>query len=268
MLGLAAMPVVAKADTLLEKIATTVIADYFGIDTREVIYVREQSGRSVYDMAPIYEGAYYFKRSPQTIYQLRNEGLGWGQIAQRCGMHPGTFNKLRKEGKFDRDRFWTTAYSQRFGTTPDRIDVIRKRGGTLEDVLGAVVIGKLTNRDPGTVYDRYQTDRSWSKVSGAYDVRFEDWRRVSAPVRTYLPISGSSKGKSAASTKDKTSKGKTTGQSKAKGSVKSKGKADKGKTAGKSQTKGQGNSKAKSGGPAKAKGNGGGNGKGNGKGNA
>jgi len=242
LVGIAILPVASKADTLLEKIATTVIADYFGIDTREVIYVHERSGRSVYDLAPIYEGAYYFKRSPQVVYQLRNEGLGWGQIAQRCGMHPGTFNKLRKEGRFDRDRFWTTAYSQRFGTSPDRIEVIRKRGGTLEDVLGAVVIGKLTNRDPGTVYDRYQTDRSWTTVSKAYDVRFEEWRRISAPVRTYLPISGSSKGKSSASA----SKGKATGQSKAKGPVKSKA---------------QGNGKAKSGGPGKGKGNGKGKGR-------
>lgn len=187
--GLLSVPTLSRADSLLERIAMAVLADKFGINTQEVIGLREQTQLPVYELAPIYEGSHYFKQKPSTVWQLRNQGLGWGQIAQRVGMHPGTFNKLRKQGAFDRDRFWETSYQERFNVPTQRVEVIRKAGGTLEDVLGAIIIGKLTRQDPSTVYNQYQTQRSWTTITSASNVRFEDWRRVSVPLPTRYILS-------------------------------------------------------------------------------
>lgn len=229
--GLTAIPATTRAQTLLEKIAISVLADQFGIDTREVNIFQQRASLSAYDLAPYYEGAHYFKRSPGTIWQLRQDGLGWGQIAQKIGMHPGTFNRLRKQGAFDRDRFWERSYQERFGVNTNQIEVVRRSGGTLEEVLASIVVGKLTKRDPARVYDEYKSAGSWETIARESHVRLEDWKRVSSPARTKMKLTSS---KSAA--------GKVTG------------KGNSGKVGGKS--KGGEKSKAKSGARGKGKGGG------------
>jgi len=226
----------ARADSLLEKIATAVLADQFGIDTREVIALHQRTGVPVYDLAPIYEAAHYGRTSPTTIWDLRRQGLGWGQVAQRINMHPGTFNKLRNAGAFDRDRFWARTYRDRFGVTDQQVTVLRREGGSLEDVLGAIIVGKLTNRDPQTIYDSFRTEQSWNRVTTNYNVKFENWRRVSKPVKTVLSIPKNAvvKGNSAAA----------------------KSKAGKGTTKAKGAGNGKGNTKAKGSGNGKGKGKG------------
>ena len=258
--GLLSAATPARADSLLEKIAMVVLADKFGIDTNQVSVFREETNLSVYQLAPMYEGAYYFKRSPSTVWQLRNQGLGWGEIANRVGMHPGTFNKLRKQGAFDRDRFWTTSYQDRFAVPTQRIEVIRKAGGTLEDVLGAIIVGKLTKTDPSQVYDQFQTQRSWSTITNSNNVRFEDWRTVSAPVRTRFVIVDSSKSKWQSGHEDrdhKVTKSKSNGKDKGKGKGHAKGGRDFDKSKGKGNSAGKGKSKGSGGGKGKGKGKGG-----------
>lgn len=187
--GFLAVSATSHADSLLEKIAVAVLADKFGIDTRQVIILQEQTHLPVYELAPIYEGAHYFKCSPSTVWQLRRQGLGWGQIAHKVGMHPGTFNKLRNQGAFDRDRFWATSYRERFAVPTERVVVIQKAGGTLEDVLASILIGKLTNKEPSQVYDQFRTQRTtWTTIATNSNVQFESWRRIAVPVKTRYVI--------------------------------------------------------------------------------
>lgn len=188
LVGLFALAPGAQAQSLLEKIATTVLADKFGIDNREVIVLRERTGGTVYDLAPYYEMSHYGRTSPSRVYELRRSGLGWGQVAHKIGMHPGTFNKLRKQGAFDRDRFWTNNYRDRFGVQEQQITVLRRSGGSLEDVLGAIVLGKLTRQSPQTIYDQFKTDQSWTTISTRYNAPLTDWRRIAVPVRTVYRI--------------------------------------------------------------------------------
>lgn len=223
--SLLTIPAAARADSLLQKIATVVLADKFGIDTRSVDTFRQQTKLPVYDIAPYYEGAHYFNRSPSTVWQLRQQGLGWGQIAQRLGMNPGTFNKLRNQGAFDRDRFWANNYQERFQVPSDRVAVLRRSGGSLEDVLGAIVIGKLTKKDPRDVYNQYKTQRSWTTIANTNNVRMEDWQRVTRPVQSRFTIHtdngvrdhGAGIGKGKSQGKNGQSHGKVGGKGKGKG---------------------------------------------------
>lgn len=61
--GLASLSSVARAESVLERIATVILAEKFGIDTREVDIFRSQSNVDVYELAPVYEGAHYFHRT-------------------------------------------------------------------------------------------------------------------------------------------------------------------------------------------------------------
>lgn len=234
--GFLAASTTSHADSLLEKIAVAVLADKFGIDTSQVTILQRQTQLPVFELAPIYEGAHYFKCSPSTVWQLRQQGLGWGQIAHKVGMHPGTFNKLRNQGAFDRDRFWATSYRERFAVPTERVVVIQKAGGTLEDVLAAILIGKLTNREPSQVYDQYRTQRvTWATVATSSNVQFESWRRIAVPVKTrYVIVDPKAKpvpvhrsddrGKGKASHKDGQAKGKEKSSGKGAGNGKGQGK--------------------------------------------
>ncbi len=242
--GLNLFPSVSHAETLLERIATSVLADKFGIDTREINIFQQQTRQPVYDLAPYYEGSHYFNRDPRTVWKLRQSGMGWGQIAQKVGMQPGAFNKLRNSGAFDRDRFWTDTYSNRFNVPADRVLLMRKSGGSLEDVLGAIVIGKLSKQDPRTVYDQFKTQKSWTSVASKYQVKLTDWRRVSSPVRDRYTITSAdtkSTGKGKPKT-SQTSKGKSGDKDKGKGKSDSTAKG-KGNGQGKGKGKGQGKNK-------------------------
>ncbi len=255
--GLVAVPAVSHADSLLEKIAMVVLADKFGIDTREVVTLHEQTNLSVYELAPIYEGSYYFKQKPATVWQLRNQGLGWGEIAHRVGMQPGQFNKLRNQGAFDQDRFWSNSYQERFNVPSQQVQVVRQRGGTFEDVLGAIIVGKLTNKNPQQIYQQYQTEKSWTTINNTYNVRFEQWQRVSAPVKTYYYVTP----QKATKVKSKPSKG-TRGHEKqddrSKGKNKGVGKGnDRGKKGNSEHGKGNGKGKGQAHGNGKGRGKGG-----------
>ncbi len=243
------LPLPSHAQSLLEKVAVTILADRFGIDTSQVYVFQRQSQMSVYDMPPTYEAAYYFKRSPSTIRQLREAGLGWGEIAHRVGMQPGEFNKLRQQGAFDRDRFWENSCRDRFGASTQQIQVIRKSGGSLEDVLGAVLIGKLTKTNPQTIYNEYRDQRSWTVVTQSRNVRLEDWRRVSTPVRNRLPVRDEVKIVKSKSNKGVRDHGKGIGKGNSKSNGKALGSQDhfnqKSKGKDKDNRKGNGKSKGK-----------------------
>ncbi len=178
-------PATVQAESLLEKIAMTILSDRFGIDTSQVSIFQQQTQLPVYDLAPTYQAAHYFDRSPQEIRRLRNQGLGWGEIAKRVGMQPGEFNRLRNQGAFDRDRFWDDSYRDRFGASNQTVSALRKSGGSHEDILGAILAGKLGGRDPQVAYNDYRDQRSWTTVTKNYNVRFDQWRRVTREVHRH-----------------------------------------------------------------------------------
>ncbi|MBV6458288.1 MAG: hypothetical protein HONBIEJF_01414 [Fimbriimonadaceae bacterium] len=231
--GTFALSSAARAETLLEKIATVIIADHFGIDTREVIVIRDRSQSDIYELAPIFSLSHHGRCDVDRVWQLRRQGLGWGQVAHEIGMHPGTFNKLRKSGAFDRDRIWYTAIRERYPISTDSITMLRRRGGTLEDVLGAVIVGSLSGKPPAQVYDRFVTERSWDRTASYYRVNLDSVAKAPGgkikstlrPGNAKVKGKDKSKGKPEFNFKNKSSgNGKGNGKGVGKGNGKSQGK--------------------------------------------
>ncbi|MBX3119251.1 MAG: hypothetical protein KF784_09310 [Fimbriimonadaceae bacterium] len=217
----------AHSDTVLEKILTGVLADRYGFSTTEISKVRTDSKYSVFDLASIISGSRRMNTTPDRVWRLRQQGLGWGQIAHELRIHPGDFNKMRNAGYFDSDRVWRDVFRQRFGTKHDDYDRMRKSGAQIEDICGAIVIGKAKNKSPRSIYEEYKHSHNWDTVSKKHGVKFTDWKKHSnKPVRA-------SSAKSSTQTKPNFGQGKS--QGKATGGSNSKG--------GKGQGKGGGNGK-------------------------
>jgi hypothetical protein len=169
-LAAVAVPVSAKAQSVVDQIAATVLAEKFGIPVRDVFGVSRSSQLDVFDLPPLFSIARQTRRSTNDVWRLRNEGLGWGEIAHRLGMHPGTFNKLRKQGAFDRDTFWSSVYRDRYHVSNADLMAIQRRGGSQRDMLPAVIIARQSRISPLSVYDRYRKNGDWDKTAVSYKV--------------------------------------------------------------------------------------------------
>lgn len=250
-LAVVAVPSFAQ-DSILERVAGELLSDRFGIDVADVLGIRRDRNQDVFDLGPTLSMSRYGGSSASEVQRLRASGLGWGEIAHRIGMHPGTFNKLRKQGYFDRDSFWDDVYRRRYGISQNEIDLIRKRGGREDDLLAAAIIGRSSGRKPVEVFDRYRQDKNWSTTSGRYKVDLKNWKAVgkkvgwegaSTPPKKPI-IATRVKGKSGSTVKGNSGSKGNSGNS---GSTKSKG-SDKGKGSTKTAGPGKGKGKGKGGG--------------------
>ncbi|HJP83146.1 MAG TPA: hypothetical protein VJ835_06525 [Fimbriimonadaceae bacterium] len=258
------LPALSPAQSDLELIAAQLLGDRLGIDWEDIWQIARSPQEDVWDMAPEYVMSEYGDEPYPTVHHLRESGLGWGEIAHRIGMHPGTFNKLRHQGYFDRDEFWDDVCSRRYGVPESELDAIRRRGARNPDVLSTVIICRSSGRKPSEVFDNYRKSHSWNTTAKTYKTSFSNWRKAAKQVKWDRPTSHSStnkvtKGKSTAAhgksvKKSSHTKTATSHLTKAKGkSTVQHGKGNQ------TQTKSKGNS-----GGAKGKGGGKGHGKGGG----
>jgi hypothetical protein len=130
-------------------------------------YVRDTSAKlrvSVFELAPCY--AFHARTGCRTdeVWKLRRAGLGWGEIAHRLGVHPGTFNKLRKQGLFDNDRFWRDAVCSRYKVPDSDVNDLRKRGYSWMEIAPMAHVCHTSGVDLRDVESRYHNDRNWDHV--------------------------------------------------------------------------------------------------------
>lgn len=172
--------------------------------------------------------------------------MGWGEIAKEIGMHPGTFNKLRKQGYFDREEFWDDVVHRRYDYRESDLDWIRNHGGTDRDVLCSAIVAKSSNRRPTEVFQRFQSTKNWDRTADSYRVNLKNWKSKGKKVGW----EGASKPSGVTKQSSAKSKAKATGSTKSKGkgsdkTVNAKGKGKSGTAKGKGNTKGQSKGKGK-----------------------
>src|SRR5258708_4657523 len=83
-----AFQVQARAQNPFDKIALGILVDKYGIDIHIATGFQSRYHQSVYEAAPLYSTCYYTHRPVDDVWKLRQQGLGWGQIAHRLGMNP------------------------------------------------------------------------------------------------------------------------------------------------------------------------------------
>ena len=109
----------------MEAAAVVVIADALKLDADFVISTGRGSGVSpvLYGPALIY--SHHTHRPFMDVWRERNRG--WGQVAHSIGMHPGTFNKLRKSYSVN-DIIWMQTMNRRYGIPYSDYGTWRSRG--------------------------------------------------------------------------------------------------------------------------------------------
>ncbi|HSI74082.1 MAG TPA: hypothetical protein VK934_12970 [Fimbriimonas sp.] len=195
----------------LETVAAMLLADKLGIDASSILQATLGQKASVYDMAPAFVMQRAAPRTTATsIWDLRRQGMGWGEIAHKIGMQPGEFNKLRNSGQLDSNVIWRSRYENRFGLTSAQMDDLRKKGLTWREIGTATLIARESGTNVYDVAHRYVGTRSWDRVAAQYGIsgprlanRVTTWRTtktIPTTWRTYTkakPKSSSSHGSAA-----------------------------------------------------------------------
>lgn len=126
-----------------EALAARLLADEVQAPIPALIEARKSTGLDIFRLAP---AAVIQPRTPQNPAALHAKGHGWGVIAHRLGIHPGTFNKMRKGLKDVPDRdleddIWRRILIRRYGISESELNRIRK-SRNWNDIVPAVHISK------------------------------------------------------------------------------------------------------------------------------
>jgi len=138
----------------LEAAAVVVIADALKLDADFIISTGRGSGVSpvVYGPALIYS-----QRTHQPFPEVwAKRKRGWGEIAHSIGMHPGTFNKLRRQGYSVDQIIWMDCLNDKYripysdygtwrkgGYSDGRIlELVARNNGNRSKIKSAVSKGK------------------------------------------------------------------------------------------------------------------------------
>lgn len=143
------------------------LARDFGLDDSVVFDMRDRYGYNDNDLLSALTLQRRSRRSSDDIYQMRRDGMGWGQIAHAIGMHPGDFNKARKAGKFGTDRdmyddMWRDRFDRK-GTRSSDIDWARNKGVNYRDVYVADVLARSRGRSFQDAITTYKRTNSWDR---------------------------------------------------------------------------------------------------------
>ncbi|RYG47577.1 hypothetical protein EON79_06975 [bacterium] len=167
-LGVFSVVAVAPAANDFDRIARNILASSAGISPNKVITPKGKF--TIYDVAPAYTLANRSGKSPQTVWNLRQRGYEWSQVAQKVGVTPKTFSYLRSQGYFDRDKRWLDWYAKRFNISRTNMNKLRNQGVSLPNVLSAAVIAGTTRNPIDRIWYRYRDIKNWDKVADLYKV--------------------------------------------------------------------------------------------------
>lgn len=145
--------------SILEAAAIAVIADAIGLDAAIVIDFGRRSGASVFDFGPAFILGYDCHRKPEDVWKLRRKGKGWGVIAKELGMHPGTFNKMRVNGDFDKG-VWVYAMSKRYPVGSKDYIYLQGKGLSHANIVGTIVLAEGRKDRFDSVAASWKKDKS------------------------------------------------------------------------------------------------------------
>ena len=153
------------------------------------------------------------------VMRLRQQKKGWGQIAHDLGIHPGTFNKLRKQlglgtgtpkaGKAEAGP-WVIILSRYYGLDRADIEKLIARGIPLADVAFALNAAARTGKSFEEILRLQQQLGNWEKVATTLGIKGD-------LLATPIDPKGKWQSALAAAEADATAKPKKPGKGKGKG---------------------------------------------------
>lgn len=164
------------------------IGSFFGLQKEAVSGLRDRHRLSIADSILTMYLARVGGLDHDRVAGLRSQGHGWGRIAQKLGIHPGTFNKMRKglnPGKASKKDFEEAALGW-FGATyhgvpPKDIEQWRRRGHSLPEVFIALNLAARSGKGVGYFLGQRRQGRNWHAIAAANGLSDSDLKQAVPP---------------------------------------------------------------------------------------
>ena len=106
--------------------AVALISDSIGLSPNEIVSMGRRTGVSPLEYGP---AVIYSHRTLEPFDEVwAKRKRGWGEIAHSIGMHPGTFNKLRRQGHSVDEIIWMDTCKRHYGINDADYRSWRSRG--------------------------------------------------------------------------------------------------------------------------------------------
>ena len=166
------------------------IGEFFGLETSVVACYHKDHKMGL----PEIVGSIYLARlagvEHHRVAGSKSRGHGWGRIANDLGIHPGTFNKLRKGfdiGKGSDASFEEAVLiwflSEYYGTPQSKILKLRRATQPLLTIFVALDLASKSGRSLGHVLGERSRGASWKHTATAIGLSDSDLKRPSKPKR-------------------------------------------------------------------------------------
>jgi hypothetical protein len=148
-----------------EAAAASMIAQTLHLGPKSVIDAGQRTGQSLITLGPAFVMARQSHRSVDDVWQIREKNQGWGEVAHELGIHPGTFNKMRKNGDFGR-ACWSDMVYRRYKYSPSVIASMERRGMRTRDWVTASAISNGDRRRLTVISSGWKPGKSWNGHEG------------------------------------------------------------------------------------------------------
>jgi len=169
---------VAATDVSLgDALLVGAVGEFFGLETTVVPSFREERDLSLPEILVMMYLARLAGCEPLHVYEAKGRGHGWGQVAHELGIHPGTFNKLRKgfdPGKADDASFeeavfiWTMA--QYYERKPDDLWALRNQKQPFLGIFLALDLSSKSGKSANDLLRKRKDSTSWKALAGSLGV--------------------------------------------------------------------------------------------------
>lgn len=182
---------VAVSDLSLgEALLAGAVGQFFGLDTHVVPFYREKQKMSLPEVLMTIYLAKVAGCDPHRVAGLKSRGHGWGRIANDLGIHPGTFNKLRKGFNVDKATdlefeeavlIWFLA--EYYGQPQDSILKLKKNKHPLLNIFLALDISSKSGKPVAHLLKTHKKGKSWKSVAASAGLSAEDLKKPGKPRR-------------------------------------------------------------------------------------
>ena len=126
--------------TATEAAAGILIGKSLGLDLDFLLDQGHRHHQSIIVLGPALVISHHTGHDLDYVLHHKPKGKGWGEVAKDMGMHPGTFNKMRKAGVSFESMVWMMMLGDRYKFSDREYKRYRREGLTDIELVLAVVM--------------------------------------------------------------------------------------------------------------------------------
>jgi hypothetical protein len=171
-----------------EALLIAAVGEFFGLETHVVPYYWTEQRMPLPEILTAMYLARLAGVDHHTAVGLRSRGHGWGRIAKDMGIHPGTFNKLRKGfqvgsvtdvGFEEAVLIWFL--SEYYHTPQSSIIGFREQGHPFLGIFLSLDFSSKSGKPPGHLLGERGQGGSWKAVGQAVGLSGEQLKHPTKP---------------------------------------------------------------------------------------